>query len=123
MPTEMCIRDSACVERVHHDGVLVQLLVLVVDDDNALAVERPADAAGGAETAAVFVKMVADTACGAVAVVGCLLYTSIWRGGTAIVTRGSVGLSAELSTASDGASPDGQTIQKRAGRFVPLLCF
>ena len=60
----------ACVERVHHDGVLVQLLVLVVDDDNALAVERPADAAVGAETAAVFVKMVADTACGAVAVVG-----------------------------------------------------
>lgn len=60
----------ACVERVHHDGVLVQLLVLVVDDDNALAVERPADAALRAHALAVLIEVVADLRRGALAVVG-----------------------------------------------------
>ena len=41
--------------------------------------------------------------------------------GTAIVTCASVGLSADLSAASDGTSPDGQSVQKRAGRSASLL--
>ena len=61
---------GARVERVHHDGVLVQLLVLVVDDDDALAVEGPGDAVCRAHVPAVLVEVVADLAGGAVAVIG-----------------------------------------------------
>ena len=58
------------VERIHHDGILVVVAVLVVDDDDALAVERPADAALRAHALAVLIEVVADLRCGALAVVG-----------------------------------------------------
>ena len=43
---------SARVERVHHDRVFLELFFLVVDDDDALLVERPAHAAVYAEASA-----------------------------------------------------------------------
>ena len=61
---------GAGVERVHHDGLLVELLVLVVDDDHALAVEGPADAALCAHALAELIEIVADLGGGALAVVG-----------------------------------------------------
>ena len=60
----------AAVQGVHHDGLLVQVALLVVDDDDALLVEAPADAAGGAQVPTVLVEEVADLGGGAVAVVG-----------------------------------------------------
>ena len=59
---------GAGVQGVHHDGVLIQILFL--DDDHALAVERPGHAAGGAQALAVLVQQVAHLGGGAVAVVG-----------------------------------------------------
>jgi len=61
---------GAGIERIHHDGVLVIVAVLVVDDDNALAVERPAHAALRAHALAVLIEIVTDLRRGALAVVG-----------------------------------------------------
>lgn len=60
----------AGVQSIHHDGVLVQLALLVVNDDDALFVEGPADAALGAQVAVALVKGVADLRGGTLAVVG-----------------------------------------------------
>ena len=60
----------ARLERVHHDGVLIVVAVLVVDDDDALAVERPAHAALRAHALAELVEVVADLGRGALAVIG-----------------------------------------------------
>ena len=61
---------GAGLESVLHDLVLVQVAVLVVDDDDALAVEAPGHAAGGAHVAVVLVEGVAHVGGGAVAVIG-----------------------------------------------------
>ena len=61
---------SACVKGLHHDGVLVKLLILVVDDDNALLIERPRNAVCCAHVSAVLIKVVANFACGTIAVIG-----------------------------------------------------
>ncbi|CAN3958714.1 General stress protein 13, partial [Dysosmobacter welbionis] len=58
------------LQSVHHDGVLVQLALLVVNDDDALLVKGPADAALGAQVAVALVERVADLRRGALAVVG-----------------------------------------------------
>ena len=61
---------GAGVQGVHHHRLLVQVAVLVVDDNDALAVKTPTDAAAGAHVPAVLVEKVADLRGGAVAVVG-----------------------------------------------------
>ena len=58
------------VKHFHHDGILVKLLVLVVNDNNSLLVEGPGNAAGSAQVAAELVEVVMHGACGTVAVVG-----------------------------------------------------
>ena len=79
------------VERIHHDGVLVVVSVLVVDDDDALAVERPADAALRAHALAVLIEVVADLRRGALAVVGqCLDDDGHAAGAVALVGDGLV---------------------------------
>ena len=79
------------VERIHHDGVLVVVAVLVVDDDDALAVERPADAALRAHALAVLIEVMADLRCGALAVVGqCLDDDGHAAGTVALVSNGLV---------------------------------
>ena len=58
----------ACVERLHHDGVLVEVALL--HDDNALLVELPGYAAGSAQTCAVLVEQVTNVRYRAVLVIG-----------------------------------------------------
>ena len=58
----------ARIQRVHHHGVLVQILFL--DDDDALAVKGPGHAARSPQALAVLVQQVAHLGSGAVAVVG-----------------------------------------------------
>ena len=79
------------VERIHHDGILVVVAVLVVDDDDTLAVERPADAALRAHALAVLIEVVADLRRGALAVVGqCLDDDGHAAGAVALVGDGLV---------------------------------
>ena len=86
---------GARVERVHHDGVLVEVAVFIVDDDDALLVEHPRHAAGRAEAAAEFVEVMAHVARGAVAVVGhCLDDHGNAAGAVALVGDGLVGVAA-----------------------------
>ena len=59
---------GAAVQRVHHHGVLVQVLPL--DDDDALLVKGPGHAAGGAQALAVLVQQVTDLGGGALTVIG-----------------------------------------------------
>ncbi|CAN3971016.1 30S ribosomal protein S18, partial [Dysosmobacter welbionis] len=44
------------LQSVHHDGVFVQLALLVVNDDDALLVKGPADAALGTQVAVALVE-------------------------------------------------------------------
>ena len=61
---------GAGIQRVHHHGILVQLALFVVNDDHALAVKGPADAALSTHALAEFVKIMADLGCSALTVVG-----------------------------------------------------
>ena len=61
---------GAGIHSVHHDRVFLIIPVLVVNDQDALPVKGPGDAAGGAHVAAVLVEVVAHGACGTVAVIG-----------------------------------------------------
>ena len=60
---------GASVERVHHNSVFVQFIILVVYYDNALAVEGPGHAVGSPHVSAIFVKVVAHLTGGTVAIV------------------------------------------------------
>ena len=72
----------AAVQRVHHHRLFIQISILVVDDDDALAVKAPGHAAAGAHVSAVLVEEVADLRCGAVAVVGEGLHDNSHAAGT-----------------------------------------
>src|SRR5699024_941326 len=71
---------GAAVQRVHHDGILVQILFL--NDDHALAVKGPGHTAGSTQALAILVQQVAHFRRRAVAVVGERVYDNSHAGGT-----------------------------------------
>ena len=61
---------SAGLQSVHHHGVLVQFLILIVNDNNALLIEAPGHTALCAQIAVALIKSVADFGSGTLTVVG-----------------------------------------------------
>ena len=80
---------GAGFQRVHHHSFLVQFLVLVVNDDDALAVKGPADAALRAHALAELIEIVAHFRSGTLAVVGQRLHDNGYAAGTVSLVSNS----------------------------------
>ena len=61
---------SAGLQSVHHHGILVQLLILIVNDDHTLPVKAPGHAALRAQIAVALIKGVTNLGSGTLTVVG-----------------------------------------------------
>ena len=77
------------LQRIHHDGVLVQLLILVVNDDDALLVKAPRHTALRAQIAVALIESMTDLGGGTLTVISqCVHNDSHAAGAIALVGDG-----------------------------------
>ena len=86
---------SAAIHGIHHNGIFFVIAIFVVDDQDALFVEAPADAAGGTQVTAKLIKVVTHGTCSTVTVVSHGLYDhSDTTGAIAFVGDGFIAVTA-----------------------------